>query len=716
MTTSTPANFGKQVSETFSASKQLNDQVTSFMHKTKWADLIGPAPTVILILSRLIQLGTVVDFPLIIPENPGHLKYHYFGASIAHLANSGTNAMTESRSQMEKINYSSETMIGHIKTAFQLLGRQDNNNDIQAFLPGILNDVKKASATCLEQAQKMKKEWVFVLELAQQLQEVCKSTQGETESLRLQAEAQIKYLEAQKKNEEDNFKKAEMWMETTRKKLETSHNIVKEAIDKIPDAWSIGMMGLAQGLTNAAQTGVEAFINEQCFKSQLGDLLKHKPEAVSGNGSSSTPASDKPETPKEQESASKPTRRSQDPGYADAEAIDAGFIQFKDLVNGDGGIKWDLVGSGEKSGLLGIRAVFQTYLGKEIGDRAKTLACDLMENIKVTKPEPEIKKLVETVDQLAKESRDFTLEAKITVGSLGSSNVILNGGPTVHFSNSSSWAKIDAEAAQTRVQFAQSYLATNGQLHKEATDDFYEISRRLADFKGQLDKIDAKKVNWDLVAHILHQAITCLADLNKSLHRLVLYFSTIDSIVNEAAGSKVDYLVNVITNATTSRDGKPSELVHGNFKLSSFAKQLLYDQTMGAVKITRVVERISALYIKMYDLHIQRGVELLDGMGGLSKQSKAEDLSQAEKDISAWVDESRQGMEKLVQEEEAEVQKYVHTRGEEIKEAFVGILPPTDEGIQRAIIRQERNSSRTKHKRLSDFQQNRTWGWITFNP
>ncbi|ELU40520.1 hypothetical protein AG1IA_05452 [Rhizoctonia solani AG-1 IA] len=655
MTTSTPANFGKQVSETFSASKQLNDQVTSFMG--------GPDRA---------------------------CANRDFDSQSSHSHCSPGKFWHKCYDRKQKSN--GKTMIGHIKTAFQLLGRQDNNNDIQAFLPGILNDVKKASATCLEQAQKMKKEWVFVLELAQQLQEVCKSTQGETESLRLQAEAQIKYLEAQKKNEEDNFKKAEMWMETTRKKLETvrpiavSHNIVKEAIDKIPD----GMLGT---LHNAAQTGVEAFINEQCFKSQLGDLLKHKPEAVSGNGSSSTPASDKPETPKEQESASKPTRRSHDPGYADAEAIDAGFIQFKDLVNGDGGIKWDLVGSGEKSGLLGIRAVFQTYLGKEIGDRAKTLVKKGIEasehdclpiNIKVTKPEPEIKKLVETVDQLAKESRDFTLEAKITVGSLGSSNVILNGGPTVHFSNSSSWAKIDAEAAQTRVQFAQSYLATNGQLHKEATDDFYEISRRLADFKGQLDKIDAKKVNWDLVAHILHQAITCLADLNKSLHRLVLYFSTIDSIVNEAAGSKVDYLVNVITNATTSRDGKPSELVHGNFKLSSFAKQLLYDQTMGAVKITRVVERISAVRNCVVSLE-GRGVELLDGMGGLSKQSKAEDLSQAEKDISAWVDESRQGMEKLVQEEEAEVQKYVHTRGEEIKEAFVGILPPTDEGIQRAI-------------------------------
>ncbi|CAE6359759.1 unnamed protein product [Rhizoctonia solani] len=707
-TTHTPADFEKQVSQTFSTKKQLDDQVAGFMYKTNWADLLGPAPTVILILGRLLQLGTVVDFPLSMPEKPDHLKYPFFGASIAHLANSGTNAMTDSRSQMESINSSSNNIIESIKKVFRLLGTA-TGDDIPRFLPGLLNEVTSASAICLAEAQAMQKGWYSVLGLAQELQEVCRSTRGETETLRLQAEARIKYLEAQKKNEEENFKKAEEWVKTTKERLETSHTIVKEAIDKIPDAWTIGMMGLAQGLTNAAQTGLEAFINEQCFKSQMGDLAKemseavgHKPNGSSGDKSGSGSASTKPESETESKPesttdpesdpkpkpTSKPTRRSNDPGYAVAEAINAGFVQFKDLLNGDEGIKWDLVDDVDKNGLLAIRAVFQTHSEKAIGNRASELACDLMNEIKVTKPEPEIEKLVETVNHLADESRDFALEAKITVGSSGGSNLILNGGPTIHFSNSSSWAKIDAEAAQTRVQYAQSYLATNGQLHKEATDDFLDISRRMADFKGQLDRINVNKVNWDLVAQILNRAITFLGKLNQSLHKLVSYFNTIHFIVREAADSKVKYLTGAITAATASSvNGKTSELSHGAFKVTNFGKQLLYDQSLGAVKITRVVQRVSALYIKMYDLHIKHGVEMLDEMGGLTKDNKPEELSQAEKNISEWVTKSQKGMEELVMEESTEIEKHVLGRVEEIERAFSNLLPPVDQGIQKAITK-----------------------------
>lgn len=137
------------------------------------------------------------------------------------------------------------------------------------------------------------------------------------------------------------------------------------------------------------------------------------------------------------------------------------------------------------------------------------------------------------------------------------------------------------EAATTNLENSRNNYA------KEC-EKLNDSSRKLAELMGEMAKLDLKKIDFEEIKKILKRGIKALAKLREEWTKLVRFFQMMSNIIDCCLSvSLKNFVEHTETSAQRALEG---------YSITSFRKDLIYQQAFQAAKIAYLVNMISGKF------------------------------------------------------------------------------------------------------------------------
>jgi len=221
-------------------------------------NLLMPIPYGIATLSDLkIMAACLGDFSMAANGPEGgfkHVKYpNSFQASLVQVSNAGHKAFLKAHVNMDKIRLYTLNVPGYMEDIFEILESQEDDV-IKCMLPNQLESVRNVANQCQLLSKEVVDEFKNVLNLTNEVKEVCTATKGDKEMKNTDALKREEEL----KNQKMMTEKMVADLEQDKKKMEQTMNDAYATTFKAMDE----MPGMAKTI---AADSVEKFVNFLTF-------------------------------------------------------------------------------------------------------------------------------------------------------------------------------------------------------------------------------------------------------------------------------------------------------------------------------------------------------------------------------------------------------------------------------------------------------------------
>ncbi|KAI7806793.1 uncharacterized protein LOC130557423 [Triplophysa rosa] len=655
---------------------------TELLSYSNWEKYLTPAPVSIAILGELVFLSSKTDFSINKNSPIGGFKYirypESFRACLMQVCNSGWWAFNEAHKNMDQIRLHTARIPDYTKTAMKILFK-DNDEVINAHLPGQLKNIQIISDECLKLSVETEDHFKTVINIIQELLLACMNSNAvygnEMEELRRKLEeAKMREQSAQ-----EIKRRTEQAMRDIDKELERARGNFQKALDSLPTGWNLVGMEIVGGIFQSINT-------------LLNGLTSFVANPVTRMCGVSTLVA---ETVQNIRSQSRSNAIDDIISFSKSAEILALVVAIEEkmFVTGQNEIDWkNLYDQKEKYTKTDfIEQQFKRILGdlEEVsecqGKSQVHVVCKKGINIcrQLACYAPEGKcdkntclKIIEELSELKKSARIFDSKSKASTQSAA-----ISPQPPMMFKNANSQECVNpaqraSENARFLIEQNRAQLNMTMELREKCMKMQEENHKDLTKVLITMRNCELKEIDFKTTIEMLVKGMDAMGKLQQRWQMMVQFFQMVSNIVKTNLNPCLTDFV------STSADTK---CLSYNAKLIS--KDLIYKQAFQASNIASLVHMISGTYTEVSSRY------LMDSIGSLSAlmtmdQSRPE-FQLARHRFQNSCEAAEKNILWFVLKKKEEFKNKSVARQQQIERELLAILPPASPGqmerIQEAV-------------------------------
>ncbi|MCJ8749399.1 hypothetical protein PDJAM_G00175980 [Pangasius djambal] len=664
------SQIAKKVQSLTTAEEMRNQTKLVMQPYANWEEYLTPAPLSIAILGELVFISSKTDFS--INKNPPKDGYKYirypdsFRACLMQVCNSGWGAFNEAHKNMDQIRLHTMAVPDYMKTAVKILFNE-NDEVIQALLPGQVENIRVIADDCLELAIATEKRFTDVINIIQELLEACVNAEHfygqELDAIK----KKLDEAKLRKQSSEEATKRSEKAMKAMEEQLKEAYDSYNKAMDSLPGGWEMIGMDFVAGLSE----GVTTFING--VTAVVTDPLLPIYTAV---GKIATKIALTKRHAEGQESAVDDIDIINI--YSKSAEMLMCTVNVQEFVQ-DNTINWkDLYDQKNKYTATNFQAKqfkrINESLEKSPNCKAKNDAQDICDEgiaicAELEKYAPEgkceeakTKDLIERIRNLTKSARSFDSKSKDITKSPS-----LAPKPPMMYKEESKSEKMRAsqrasENARFRVEQSRAQLNKTREIYEKSVENMEKNQKELTEILITMRNCEVKEIDFNTTIQMLVKGMDAMGRVKEQWEKMVRFFQMVSNIVKTCLSRTLKDF------ASTSEKTKSLSY---NAKL--FCKDLLYNQAFQATNIASLVHMISATYSEVSTKHLMDRVSSLGKLMTMDKE-KPEFLSEREQ-LQNSCDEAQKAILLLVLKNKNEFERKSAARVEKIDKELLAILP-----------------------------------------
>ncbi|KAK2464120.1 hypothetical protein APHAL10511_003868 [Amanita phalloides] len=621
-----------------------------------WASMLAAAPICLellgsccLVASTPIAQTTELSKP---EKGFNYLKgYKYLTPTLVEVVNRGDTAFRVAREKMAEIRERCEAVKGNVKEIFKGLREPGlGNGVVQVEMEALL----EASNKCQTDAVAMHAEFVEWLEFVKELHEACVNASSHTEVKfnTVSAEESSKKLE-----EEERKKYYEEYKEKVDKveaKLADYEKKYKDLLEKWPTGDELLRQQLAVMMTEAVSSLIKTLGKAVAAKFSPMSVFSKDDDSSTSGGSGSSKRKRKALAIEEDDD--------EDMVLADSALVHTALTGLDGIIRGEDGVDWDRVVSSDtgeedknkknprksnKKSKLSLAIVSNlltdaqgsirkdsdarsTTAGKallriiadaiEVADAVKEAGANKTKAAELPKKSSStVKGWEEKLESLLTKSTKLRSQAKAS-GSSPSPTLLFapDDDKKNDLAGQMDINKATIEAARVAVETAQKTMLSTQDVARQMGDNALKLQDKLANLRRDIHELGEKKITLEVVRGVLQDCMRFLIQLEHNMKKLILFFSTVATMISVAVDTRVKPFTKHVKNAQNTLDGGKMYTEHVLMRIHQYA--------LNVAARFDLYKDIATMYCKVHDTDIQRGIVVVKKMGLISTEKGAQNL------------------------------------------------------------------------------------------
>ncbi|XP_060742473.1 uncharacterized protein LOC132856762 [Tachysurus vachellii] len=665
-----------KINQSLNTAEEMRKQTQLIMQPyVNWEEYLTPVPLSIAIMAELACLSSNNDFS--INKNPPQNGYKYirypdsFCACLMQVCNSGWRAFNEAHKNMDQIRLHTITVPNYMQNVVKIL-LQGSNDVVQAHLPDQLEKIHVIADQCLELANATEQRFVDVINIIQELLEVClnaKNIYGE------ELDGVRKKLEESKLRQETSneaVKRSQKGVKALEEELKEAKQSYKAAMKNLPGGWEMMAMDLIGAVTDGISSifqGLSALVTQPV--SQVCKATTRIADTVHQIRSENTAVDPVDEINIYSKSMEI---------LKCAETIEK-FVE-EDKINWDvlydkrsNATRTDFPASQFKrilSNLEKIPNCIPKYnaqnlcvegmeICQELAKYAPAGNCDEATTASLIK---RIRELTEAACRFDSKSKDVTKSPSLTPK------------PPMMFKEQSKMERMTASQkasknARFRIEMTRVQMNKTRELYDRSVENMEKNQKELTEILITMRNCEVKQIDFNTTIQMLIKGLDAMGKVKQHWEKLVHFFQMVSNIV------KISLHTSLKDFTTTS---EKTQALSYNEKL--FSKDLLYNQAFQATNISSLVHMISSTYTEVSKKYLMDSVSSLGTLLSMDRESPEFLLTRTQ--LQESCDMAQKAILMLVLKNKNEFEKKTNLRLEKVERELLAILPAAKpEEIQR---------------------------------
>ncbi|KAF7702440.1 uncharacterized protein LOC124392710 [Silurus meridionalis] len=637
-----------EVNQSLTTAEQMRNQNQLIMQPyANWEDYLSPAPFSIAIMAELAFLSSKTDFS--INKNPPKEGYKYikypdsFCACLMQVCNSGWWAFNEAHTNMDQIRLLTLTVPNYITTVVKILFQ--GNNEVKDHLPNQLTNIRGIADRCLELANSTKERFEEVINIIQELLEVClkaRNLYGEELDAVKRTLDENKLREESSKEAVEHSKKEVKALEEELKEAQESY---KSAMKSLPGGWEIIAMDLVESVTDVM---IDTFhrlivlitqpVAQMCKATRIADTKSHN------KGEDSVKPMDEINI------------------YSKSAEILECTEMIEQFVQEDK-IDWfSLYDQKNKAALTEFSAKQFERIMKNLKKLPKCQPRKHAKNIckegimickELAKYAPDGKcdkaktlELIERIKKLTESAYRFDRKSKDVTSSLGRMTA----------------SQKALKNALFRIDETLNQINKSRELYHKDLNNMRTNQKELNEILVTLRNCQVKEIDFNTTIQMLLKGLDAMGKMKNHWEKMVQFFQMVSIIVTNSLSLTLnDFATTAETSTGHSYDGQ------------LFCKVMLYNQAFQATNIASLVHMISSTYTDVSTRYLKDSVSTLGTLMSTDRQSPQ--FLQMHMQLQMCCDMAKEAIISLVLKNKKEFDRMTDSRLKKFEKELLAILP-----------------------------------------
>lgn len=642
---------------------------TELLSYSNWENYLTPAPMSIAILGELVFLSSKTDFSINKNSPIGGFKYmrypESFRACLMQVCNSGWWAFNEAHKNMDQICLHTARIPDYTKRAVKILF-QDNDEFINAHLPGQLKNIKIISEECFKLSVETEDHFKTVLNSIQELLMACMDSKTVYGNEREEIRRTLEEAKMREKSAQETKRRTEQAMRDIDKDLERARENFQKAVDSLPTGWNLVGMEIVGGIFQSFNTllnGLASFVtNPVTHMCAVPTQVAETVQNIRSQGRTNT-IDDIISFSKSAEILALVVAIEENMFVTGQNEIDwknlydqkeeytkTDFIkqQFKRILE-------DLEGVSECQGKSQAHVVCQKGINicRQLALYAPEGECDKNKCLKIIKEFSELKKSARIFDSKSKASTQ---------------SPAVSPQPPMMFQKSNNQKSVNpaqraSENARFLIEQNRAQLSMSMEHREKCMKAREENQKDLTELLTTMRNCDLKEIDFKTTIDMLVKGMEAMGELQQRWQMMVQFFQMISNIVKTNLSPCLKDFV------STSAETK--SLTY-NSKLLS--KDLIYEQAFQASNIANLVHMISGTYTQVSGRYLMESIGSLSALMTMD-QSRPEFEVKRHRFQDSCV-AAEKNILKFVQEKKEEFENKSVARQQRIERELLAVLPP----------------------------------------
>ncbi|XP_030646402.1 uncharacterized protein LOC115826660 [Chanos chanos] len=690
--------------QSFSKASDCRDDTQLIMKPyANWESYITPAPLSIAILGELVYISSGDDFS--INKNPPKDGFKFirypesFRACLMQVCNAGWRAFNEAHKNMDQIRLYTIQVPEYIKTSVSIL-LQDNDEIVEALLPGQLQNIETVADECLRLATLTENQFMVVIDLIQELLEASinarQSYEEETEEIKKRLEAEKLREEASRKATE----RANKALEQLKTQLSEVEATYKTAMDSLPGVWGQFGMNLAETVKDTTTSLVSGFVKVSTqglvpvvIEKTVGTIVKIV-KTVSDRGNPDPNLMPKDDKSEEviSEDGSKNNPFSSNRIYSNSSTFLCLSSQMRVFVD-DSKIKWSEVYDQKTESAKGpdfLKKMFEERKAKiteeeecdpkeealQICDKAISICSELAKYGREGKCEDsKMKELVQAIQDLNdsallfdSKSKAFTNSPAFTVQPPHLSKMQRNS------EGNETLADYNVRIARYRIEQSKAQLDRVTKMYQQSEEYYEKNEKELNEILVTMQSLCHKEIDFNKKIEILVKGMDAMGKVKEQWEKIVCLFQMVSNIIKTTLNTSLNNFVNKVSKVAR---------LNTRYTSSMFLKDTIYTNAFQASNYAALVNMISTTYVEVSEQYLMERVSALGRL--MTMDAKQHNLESERRKLENACKEAMEGITQLVRKHKTDFESKSQERVNKIKGALDAVMPPAAAGEEEKI-------------------------------
>lgn len=631
-----------------------------------WEEYLTPAPLSIAIMAELACIASQTDFS--INKNPPQDGYKYikypdsFCACLMQVCNSGWWAFNEAHKNMDQIRLHTITIPDYMKNVVKILF-QGSDGVVQAHLPDQLENIRTIADACLELANATEMRFAEVINLIQELLEVCLKARNLYGEEMDEIRKKLEESKLRKESSNEAIKRSQKSVKAMEDELKEARESYKTAMRSLPGGWEMmamdffgavtdGLTGIFQGVTTLIAHPVTQMCNAT---SKIAGTVSH----IKGENPASDPIDEINIYSKSFEIL-KCTQIIEQflqddkinwEGLYDqknnATITDFARSQFDRILNNLENIpNCQPKGTAQNICREGIK------ICEELARYAPDGICEEAKSAELSK---RIRELTQSAYRFDSKGKDMTKSPPLTPK------------PPMMFKEQNKMKRTSAsqrasENARFRIEQSRAQMNKARELYDKSVENMEKNQNELTEILITMRNCQGKEIDFNTTIQMLVKGLDAMGKLKKQWEKMVHFFQMVSNIVKTTLNKSLKDFAS---------SSEKTNLLTYSEKL--FCKDLLYKQAFQATNIASLVHMISNTYTEVSTKHLMDSVSCMGELLAMDKASP--EFLQKRTHLQVSCDMAQDAILCLVHKNKNEFERKTKSRLEQIDNELLAILP-----------------------------------------
>ena len=560
-----------------------------------------------------------------------------------------------------------------------------SREDVEYLLPIELKKIENSSTECLKLAEAVEKKFELVMFLTGELLEASSAARGHYEESQDEAKLNREIALAKQKKELERKEVIKKQQEKLEKQVREAKQTWENAMDSMPNGWSLFGMQFVEGLTNTF-SGLLQAVGPFSILQSGGKMIY---ALLQGFGSQTNPTgSNEANT----DGSSKNGSSSQD----ETSKVSLLGIEVKDLVILMAECLDSAAGETDDNNNLSETLMRIRLLSKNLSYDVRTDSAVNLEIKKILEKSQEICKKGEAwlgqlnpspveLRILAQQASQLKVQAVTLCAAIKTKtgvNPVYSKPPmqaqrTASSENSAPSSAVNAAVEGARLKITESRLMFEKQERRydKTLEDLKEINANLQKVLEDLGKFSTKVADFREIRETLTKGMKALASVREQWQKLVEFFQFITNIIKvcmkESLTSFVDY----------AKVGNRRVLSNG-YSDTDFMRDLIYEQVNQANTTSYVVWSLANTYYDISQKYLMGKLASLGHLTALDPEKDRGEIEAKKNELTQGCKEAQEAIMSLVLDAKEKFHAKVAKRINQIETELVKALPAPKDPVK----------------------------------